>query len=188
MGKEPTSNAVLEDFPAELQGQAAAALETERLSVEKGIDAWKKIVAAAPSAWEPRRELARVYRRAERWKACVEVLKEAVEKATWPAPEAKVQVNLLPQRVAVTIVLGRIQQATCWPRYEIARAWHRRLVDCRSPAFPLSPANAPCHRLPSTNRRPEPSPRLACGPRWSRGQLGPPPRAIEEREAERGVG
>jgi len=54
VGKEPTSNAVLEDFPAELQGQAAAALETERLSVEKGIDAWKKIVAAAPSAWEPR--------------------------------------------------------------------------------------------------------------------------------------
>ena len=50
MGKEPTSNAVLEDFPAELQGQAAAALETERLSVEKGIDAWKKIVAAAPLA------------------------------------------------------------------------------------------------------------------------------------------
>jgi len=39
VGKEPTSNAVLEDFPAELQGQAAAALETERLSVEKGIDA-----------------------------------------------------------------------------------------------------------------------------------------------------
>ena len=94
MGKEPTSNAVLEDFPAELQGQAAAALETERLSVEKGIDAWKKIVAAAPSAWAPRRELARVYRRAERWKACVEVLKEAVEKASWPAPEAKVPVLL----------------------------------------------------------------------------------------------
>jgi tetratricopeptide (TPR) repeat protein len=94
VGKEPTSNAVLEDFPAELQGQAAAALETERLSVEKGIDAWKKIVAAAPSAWEPRRELARVYRRAERWKACVEVLKEAVEKASWPAPEAKVPVLL----------------------------------------------------------------------------------------------
>ena len=94
MGKEPTSNAVLADFPAELQGQAAAALETERLSVEKGIDAWKKIVAAAPTAWAPRRELARVYRRAERWKACVEVLKEAVEKATWPTPEAKVPVLL----------------------------------------------------------------------------------------------
>ena len=94
MGKEPTSNAVLEDFPAELQGQAAAALETERLSVEKGIDAWKKIVAAAPTAWEPRRELARVYRHAERWKACVEVLKEAVEKATWPSAEAKVPVLL----------------------------------------------------------------------------------------------
>jgi tetratricopeptide (TPR) repeat protein len=94
VGKEPTSNAVLEDFPTELQTQAAAALEIESQSVEKGIDAWKKIVTAAPSAWEPRRELARVYRRAERWKACVEVLKEAVEKATWSAPEAKVPVLL----------------------------------------------------------------------------------------------
>ena len=47
MGKEPTSNAVLEDFPTELQAQAAMALETERASVEKGIDAWKKIVAGA---------------------------------------------------------------------------------------------------------------------------------------------
>jgi tetratricopeptide (TPR) repeat protein len=45
-------------------------------------------------AWEPRRELARVYRHAERWKACVEVLKEAVEKATWPSAEAKVPVLL----------------------------------------------------------------------------------------------
>jgi len=44
---------VLEDFPAELQGQAAAALETERLSVEKGIDAWKKIVAAARPPGNP---------------------------------------------------------------------------------------------------------------------------------------
>ncbi len=94
MGQELTSNAVLTDFPSELQSQAEAALETERTSVEKGIDAWKKIVAAAPAAWEPRRELARVYRRAERWKACVEILKEAVEKASWSSPEAKVPVLL----------------------------------------------------------------------------------------------
>ncbi len=44
--------------------------------------------------WEPRRELARVYKQAERWKACVEILKEAVEKATWPAPDAKVPLLL----------------------------------------------------------------------------------------------
>jgi len=47
-----------------------------------------------PRPGSPGRELARVYRRAERWKACVEVLKEAVEKATWATAEAKVPVLL----------------------------------------------------------------------------------------------
>src|SRR3954464_3453966 len=54
------------DFPPELLTQANAALEAEKQSVEKGIDAWKKVVAAAPSSWPPRRELARVYKKAER--------------------------------------------------------------------------------------------------------------------------
>ena len=89
-----TSNGTLEDFPTELQTQAVLALDAERQSVEKGIDAWKKLVGSAPSAWEPRRELARLYRQAERWKACVEILKEAVDKATWPHPEAKVPLLL----------------------------------------------------------------------------------------------
>ena len=40
-----------DDFPAELAGQVAAAADAEKASVEKGIDAWKKIVAAAPGAW-----------------------------------------------------------------------------------------------------------------------------------------
>src|SRR6185369_17126636 len=34
----------------------------------------------------------RVYKKAERWKAAVEVLKEGVEKATWSSPEKKVPV------------------------------------------------------------------------------------------------
>ena len=54
-------------------------------SVEKGIDAWKKIVAAAPASWAPRRELARVYKKAERWNALIEVMKEEVEKANGAA-------------------------------------------------------------------------------------------------------
>jgi pyruvate dehydrogenase complex dehydrogenase (E1) component len=53
----------------------AAAAEAEKISVEKGIDAWKKVVAAAPQAWAPRRELARVYKKAERWNAFIEVMK-----------------------------------------------------------------------------------------------------------------
>jgi len=91
---DPTSNGTLDDFPAELRIQASAALDAERQSIEKGIDAWKKLVGSAPTASEPRRELARVYKQAERWKACVEILKEAVEKAVWPIPDAKVPLLL----------------------------------------------------------------------------------------------
>ena len=80
------------DFPAELATQATAALEAEKQSLEKGIDAWKKIVAAAPTAWAPRRELARVYKKAERWNAFIEVMKDAVDKASWAAPEDKVPI------------------------------------------------------------------------------------------------
>ena len=91
---DPTSNGTLDDFPAELQDQATLALEAERQSIEKGIDAWKKLVGSAPGAWEPRRELARLYKQAERWKACVEILKEAVDKAKWPTPDDKVPLLL----------------------------------------------------------------------------------------------
>ncbi len=90
--KDKETNGILQDFPPPLREQAAAAIEAERVSVDKGIDAWKKVIAGAPTEWPPRRELARVYKRAERWKACVEALKEGVEKATWAAPELKVPV------------------------------------------------------------------------------------------------
>lgn len=80
----------IQDFPTELVAQATAALDAEKLSVDKGVDAWKKIVASAPTAWAPRRELARVYKKAERWNAFIEVMKDAVEKATWANPEDKV--------------------------------------------------------------------------------------------------
>ncbi len=83
-----------DDFPSELLTQVTAAHEAEKLSVEKGIDAWKKLVAAAPAAWAPRRELARVYKKAERWNAFIEVMKEAVDKANWAAPEDKIPVLL----------------------------------------------------------------------------------------------
>jgi golgin subfamily B member 1 len=81
-----------DDFPAELAGQVKAAAEAEKQSVEKGIDAWKKVVAAAPGAWAPKRELARVYKKAERWNAFIEVMKDAVDKANWASPEDKIPV------------------------------------------------------------------------------------------------
>ena len=91
---DSTSNGTLEDFPAELHDQVTSALDAEHQSIEKGIDAWKKLVGSVPTAWEPRRELARLYKQAERWKACVEILKEAVEKAGWSSPDAKVPLLL----------------------------------------------------------------------------------------------
>ena len=71
------------DFPGELAAQAKAAAEAEQQSVEKGIVEWKKLVASAPAEWAPRRELARVYKQAERWNAFIEVMKDAVDKASW---------------------------------------------------------------------------------------------------------
>ncbi len=78
------------DFPPELTAQATAALDAEKISVDKGVDAWKKVVASAPSAWAPRRELARVYKKAERWNAFIEVMKDAVDKVQWASPDEKV--------------------------------------------------------------------------------------------------
>src|SRR5262249_37353115 len=51
-----------------------AAEAAEGQGVEKGIDAWRKVVQAAPDKRRPRRELGRLYRRAERWNALIEVL------------------------------------------------------------------------------------------------------------------
>jgi tetratricopeptide (TPR) repeat protein len=82
----------VQDFPAELAEQAKAALAAEQESVDKGIEAWKKVVQAAPAEWPPRRELARVYKQAERWKNYVDVLSEGVDKGKWDREEDKVPV------------------------------------------------------------------------------------------------
>lgn len=87
-----SGNGTSNGFPSELVSKAEAAAEAEKQSVEKGIDAWKKLVASAPKEWAPRRELARVYKKAERWNAFIEVMKEAIEKGSWPSPEDKIPV------------------------------------------------------------------------------------------------
>ena len=67
--------------------------DAEKQSVDKGIDAWKKIVAdGAEGVGAAARARAIVYKKAERWNAFIEVLKEAVEKANWASPEDKIPV------------------------------------------------------------------------------------------------
>ena len=78
--------------PPSLKTKANAANDAAKQSVDKGIDLWKKIVAEAPKAYAPRRALADLYKKAERWNAFIEVLKEAVEKTTWAAPEDKIPI------------------------------------------------------------------------------------------------
>ena len=85
-----SGNGVPDDLPSELTSKAKAANEAAKQSVDKGIDAWKKIVAEAPKAWAPRKALADLYKKAERWNNFIETLKEAVEKTSWPSPEDKI--------------------------------------------------------------------------------------------------
>ena len=85
-----SGNGVPDDLPSELTSKAKAANEAAKQSVDKGINEWKKIVAEAPQAWAPRKALADLYKKAERWNNFIETLKEAVEKTTWPSPEDKI--------------------------------------------------------------------------------------------------
>ena len=48
------ATAFLMIFPRSLTSKAKAANDAAKQSVDKGIDAWKKIVAEAPKAWAPR--------------------------------------------------------------------------------------------------------------------------------------
>ncbi len=60
--------------------QARALTEGGEANIDKAIEAWRKVVQAAPDKRGPRRQLAQLYRRASRWNALVEVLKEEHEK------------------------------------------------------------------------------------------------------------
>jgi tetratricopeptide (TPR) repeat protein len=80
----------------EVIGDAQKALmdtahNAEGAGPDKAIDAWKKAVASDPSKRAPRRELARVLRKAERWNALVEALKDEESKAA-RTPDDKVAV------------------------------------------------------------------------------------------------
>src|SRR5262249_9905980 len=82
--------------PAEVISDAQKALAdaahaAENAGPDKATDAWKQPVAADPSKRGPRRELARVLRKAERWNALVEALKDEEAKAA-RTPDEKVSV------------------------------------------------------------------------------------------------
>ena len=57
-----------------------AARAAEASGVDKGVEAWRKLIAANPTVRAPRRELQRLYQKAERWNALIELLKEEAEK------------------------------------------------------------------------------------------------------------
>ncbi|HWE29273.1 MAG TPA: hypothetical protein VHB97_14790, partial [Polyangia bacterium] len=67
-----------------------AAHKAESAGPDKGIEAWRKIVQANPTLRAPRRELQRVYHKAERWNALIELMKEEVEKLADTTPDEKV--------------------------------------------------------------------------------------------------
>jgi tetratricopeptide (TPR) repeat protein len=76
----------------------AESLEQSTQAPEKVIDAWKKAIAADPSKRSPRRGLARVLTKGERWNPLVEALKDEEAKAC-VAPEEKAE--LLLEMVAI---------------------------------------------------------------------------------------
>jgi golgin subfamily B member 1 len=84
----PAAEEVIADDQRALMEAAAAA---EGQGADKGIDAWKKAVAKDPAKRAPRRELARVLRKAERWTPLVDALKDEEAKAA-KTPEEKVAV------------------------------------------------------------------------------------------------
>ena len=67
-----------------------AAHKAEGGGPDKGIEAWRKIVQANPGLRGPRRELQRVYQKAERWNALIELMKEEVEKLADTTADEKV--------------------------------------------------------------------------------------------------
>jgi tetratricopeptide (TPR) repeat protein len=69
-----------------------AAKAAEANGVDKGIEAWRKVIAANAGLKAPRAELARVYRTAERWNALVELYKEQAEKLAIYSQDEKVAV------------------------------------------------------------------------------------------------
>ncbi|MCA1663882.1 MAG: hypothetical protein LC659_06400, partial [Myxococcales bacterium] len=79
-----------EKVPEDVRAAMDAAHKAEAAGPDKGIEAWRKVVQANPTLRAPRRELQRVYTKAERWNALIELMKEEVEKLPDTTPDEKV--------------------------------------------------------------------------------------------------
>jgi tetratricopeptide (TPR) repeat protein len=89
--KTPTAGPVLA-VPANLEEAMKGAKATEG-GADKGVLAWKDVVAKNPSEKAPRRELARVLRGNSSWAQLADALKDEVAKAT-PAGPAQADIQL----------------------------------------------------------------------------------------------
>ncbi|MBV8761915.1 MAG: tetratricopeptide repeat protein, partial [Deltaproteobacteria bacterium] len=78
------------DVPADLDSAMQRARSAEG-GPDKGVSAWKQVIASNPSSAAPRRELARVLRGAGSWAQLVDALKDEEAKAA-PSPMEKAHV------------------------------------------------------------------------------------------------
>ncbi len=78
------------EIPADLESAMQKARSAEG-GPDKGVSAWKSVIASNPSAQAPRRELARVLRGASSWAQLVDALKDEEAKAA-PTPIEKAHV------------------------------------------------------------------------------------------------
>lgn len=74
-------------IPADLDAGMEAARAAER-GADRGVAAWKEVIAKNPNSSAPRRELARVLRAGEAWQQLVDALKDEDAKAA-PSPADK---------------------------------------------------------------------------------------------------
>ncbi len=81
-----------EVLPDALKQAMDAAKAAEGAGVDKGIEAWRKVIQANAQFKAPRAELGRLYRSAERWNALVELYKEQAEKLAIYSADEKVAV------------------------------------------------------------------------------------------------
>ncbi len=86
--KEPEAEARLRALGREI----AELAESQGGNTEKAIEAWKQIYRQNPQSQEARTALARLYRRAERWNALIDLLKEEIERAdSGESTDAKIE-------------------------------------------------------------------------------------------------
>jgi tetratricopeptide (TPR) repeat protein len=83
----------------ELAIELARTAERSESTIERAIDAWKSVQRIDPQSTEARVALKALYRRAEKWNALVELLKQELD--ALPAGETDARVSILREMVAI---------------------------------------------------------------------------------------